>query len=74
MPRVLCAFLAALFVLPGCAKTKALTRPCEPVPEPEGLRVGTEAPEIVGEDIGGVPFKLSDYRGQVVLLDFWGNW
>ena len=34
----------------------------------------TLAPEIEGEDIDGVPFKLSDYRGKVVVLDFWGNW
>ena len=43
-------------------------------PSGPGPRVGQEAPEIIGEDINGVPFKLSDYRGQVVLLDFWGNW
>jgi cytochrome oxidase Cu insertion factor (SCO1/SenC/PrrC family) len=74
MVRVLCAFLAAAFALPGCAKTAAVMRPCEQPPDEGGLRVGTEAPEITGEDIDGVPFKLSDYRGQVVLLDFWGNW
>jgi cytochrome oxidase Cu insertion factor (SCO1/SenC/PrrC family) len=32
------------------------------------------APEIEGEDQDGVTFKLSDYRGKVILLDFWGNW
>lgn len=36
--------------------------------------VGKAAPEIEGEDIDGKSFKLSDYRGKVVLLDFWGNW
>ncbi len=36
--------------------------------------IGAVAPEIEGEDISGVAFKLSDYRGKVVLLDFWGNW
>ncbi len=44
----------------------------------DGLRhpivVGKPAPEIEGEDIDGKKFKLSDYRGKVVLLDFWGNW
>jgi hypothetical protein len=44
----------------------------------EGLRhpilVGKPAPEIEGEDLDGKKFKLSDYRGKVVLLDFWGNW
>ena len=38
------------------------------------LRIGKVAPEIQGEDIDGVPFKLSDYRGKVVMLDFWGDW
>ena len=36
--------------------------------------LGALAPEIGGSDLDGVPFKLSDYRGKVVLLDFWGNW
>ncbi len=36
--------------------------------------VGKPAPEIEGEDIEGNSFKLSDYRGKVVVLDFWGNW
>ncbi|MFO0983344.1 MAG: redoxin domain-containing protein [Planctomycetota bacterium] len=35
------------------------------------LVVGKEAPEIEGEDQDGKAFKLSDYRGKVVLLDFW---
>ena len=38
------------------------------------LRVGKEAPEISGKDLDGNDFKLSDYRGKIVLLDFWGNW
>jgi hypothetical protein len=38
------------------------------------LRVGKVAPEIAGEDLDGVKFKLSDYRGKVVVIDFWGDW
>lgn len=38
------------------------------------LRVGKEAPEIGAGDLDGKEFKLSDYRGKVVMLDFWGNW
>jgi hypothetical protein len=38
------------------------------------LIVGKPAPEIEGEDIDGKRFKLSDYRGKVVVLDFWGHW
>ncbi len=40
----------------------------------ENLSVGLVAPDIVGTDHAGVEFKLSDYRGKVVVLDFWGHW
>ncbi|MFM1872441.1 MAG: AhpC/TSA family [Planctomycetota bacterium] len=40
----------------------------------EKYSVGCTAPDIVGEDLDGVAFKLSDYRGKVVFLDFWGDW
>jgi peroxiredoxin len=38
------------------------------------LTIGKTAPDIVGGDLDGVPFKLSDYRGKVVLLVFSGEW
>jgi hypothetical protein len=38
------------------------------------LVVGCEAPEIKGVDHDGKQFRLSDYRGKVVLLPFWGFW
>jgi hypothetical protein len=38
------------------------------------LSIGRVAPEIEGEDIFGRRFKLSDYRGKVVMLSFWGHW
>ena len=36
--------------------------------------IGKVAPDIAGEDIQGQKFKLSDYRGKVVVIDFWGDW
>ena len=38
------------------------------------LRIGHEAPDIAGSDLAAVSFKLSDYRGKVVLLVFWASW
>jgi peroxiredoxin len=37
------------------------------------LAVGKQAPDIEGQDQDGKQFKLSDYRGKVVLLDFWSH-
>ncbi len=37
------------------------------------LGVGKVAPNIVGKDQDGKQFKLSDYRGKVVLLYFWSE-
>jgi hypothetical protein len=42
--------------------------------EIRNLVVGKPAPEITGEDTDGKPFKLSDYKGKVVVVDFWGDW
>jgi hypothetical protein len=38
------------------------------------LSVGKAAPDLSGEDGDSKKFKLSDYRGKVVVLDFWANW
>jgi hypothetical protein len=38
------------------------------------LQVGKEAPEFEATDENGAKWKLSDYRGKVVVLDFWGIW
>jgi len=38
--------------------------------EIKNLAIGKPAPDIEGVDENGVRFKLSDYRGKVVLLDF----
>jgi hypothetical protein len=38
------------------------------------LAVGKKAPVVEGEDQDGKKFKLSDYRGKVVLLDFWSQY
>jgi hypothetical protein len=51
-------------VLAGCAMTGQPT---------SGVRKNGAAPEIVGVDQDGKEFKLSDYRGKVVMLDFWAS-
>ena len=38
------------------------------------LSIGKVIPEVKGKDLDDKEFKLVDYRGKVVLLDFWGFW
>lgn len=35
---------------------------------------GAPAPEIAGVDLDGRALKLSDFRGKVTVLTFWGYW
>lgn len=42
--------------------------------ELQNLAIGKVAPEIVGVDLDGREMRLSDYRGSVVMIHFWGSW
>ncbi len=37
-------------------------------------RAATPAPELKARDLSGTPKTLADYRGKVVLLNFWASW
>src|SRR5207247_118113 len=40
----------------------------------EKLQIGMVCPDFTAKDVDDVEFKLSDYRGKVVVLDYWGFW
>ena len=42
--------------------------------DPSIPSVGKAAPEVTGKDVSGKDLKLSDHKGKVVLVDFWGDW
>jgi len=39
-----------------------------------GVKVGDEPPDYIGKDIHGNEVRLSQYRGRVVVIDFWASW
>jgi len=69
--------LAALLVSPLIATALAAppaTAPADASAPPVGMEVGKTAPEIKGKDVNGKAIKLSDFKGKVVVLDFFGDW
>ena len=38
------------------------------------MNVGDMAPEFTRLDLAGHPVHLTDYRGELVLLNFWASW
>lgn len=73
MPRLrrLLGVLAVVLGTVGCAKEAAPAPEELAEPENVNVEVGQKAPDIVGEDVQGQRLKLSDFRGKVVVLDFW---
>jgi peroxiredoxin len=38
------------------------------------LAVGTKFPDFTEKDVAGKPLSLANYKGKVVLIDFWATW
>ena len=43
-------------------------------PKAELLAVGAIAPDFLMKDVAGKDVRLSDFKGKVVILDFWATW
>ncbi len=49
----------------------------DPLPAPEGSSCKAESATNLGftvKDMNGAQVKLSDYKGKVILINFWGTW
>lgn len=69
IPKWAIALLALAVVAVGLSAMAFSTGSKEARPE-----VGYTAPDFPLQDLNGNPVKLSDFRGQVVCLNFWATW
>jgi peroxiredoxin len=60
--------------MPRKVFTAEETKEKPPEPRIPMLKVGAAAPDFPATDAAGKAVKLSDYRGKVVILDFWATW
>ncbi len=65
------AGLAGLLLLPGCSSPQEAVKAVSSL-KPAGDR--QTAPDFELKDPDGKTVRLSDYRGSVVLLNFWATW
>jgi peroxiredoxin len=68
--RVSLAVVGLLFLSAGCSSTPKTVRAASLKPSKERKK----APDFALKDANGQTVHLSDYRGKVVLLDFWATW
>lgn len=76
MRRLAPMLVAMVLCIPACQEKpeRPVSHASRGAPDNSPFAVGKVAPNIVGTDADGVKFQLKDYRGKVVVLDFWGEW
>lgn len=72
------ALLAVPLLRPAVANPTAAAAPSavasgDAPPKPL-LGAGVVAPDFVSHDLAGQSVRISDYRGRILILDFWATW
>lgn len=65
---------AELTLIPSVAPGETAVAAQAPVEQKQLLAAGTPAPDFTAATPTGQPIKLSDFKGKIVILDFWATW
>jgi cytochrome oxidase Cu insertion factor (SCO1/SenC/PrrC family) len=73
LPMLLTVFAISLLLFVLWNSTEAVE---DPIAAAGAIKFnkGTVAPDFFIENLAGDRVKLEDFRGKVVLLDFWATW
>jgi len=72
--RFLAAGVLVALALVGCNSSKPVTAASSPSKSEKGDKELKMAPDFELKDSDGRTVRMSDYKGKVVLLDFWATW
>jgi cytochrome c biogenesis protein CcmG/thiol:disulfide interchange protein DsbE len=85
--KLSCLILGLMLIISGCKKKESETEttqqtkpkseiaPTQPIADSTPLKTGDNpAPAFTLQDLTGNNISLSDFRGKVVILDFWATW
>jgi tetratricopeptide (TPR) repeat protein/peroxiredoxin len=67
-------FMGRLAEIHQAMGNSELAREYQRKTDPSAAMVGEVVPDFSATDLDGKPISLKDYRGKVVLLDFWAVW
>ncbi|MBS1538887.1 MAG: TlpA family protein disulfide reductase [Bacteroidetes bacterium] len=70
----ICIISIMLLIVIGCKQAEQVPQTNSTTIEQIGLNIGETAPNFTMNNQFGKPVSLKDFRGKVVVIDFWATW